>query len=88
MNIAIWSKWNNRTRKVEKHLKNNNNNNNNNKKTVEGQEKKEDEALEVLNSVAQKLTIEDAIPENRLSEEARNELNKIKEMKKLVDREN
>ena len=86
MNIAIWSKWNNRTRKVEKHLKNNNNNNN--KKTVEGQEKKEDEALEVLNSVAQKLTIEDAIPENRLSEEARNELNKIKEMKKLVDREN
>ena len=33
-----------------------------------------------------KLTIKDAIPENTLSEEVKNELNKIKEIEKTVDR--
>ena len=34
------------------------------------------------------MTIEDAIPENTLTEEAKNELNKIKEIENKVDREN
>ena len=36
----------------------------------------------------QKLTIKDAIPLNALSEEAKNELNKIKEIKKMEDKGN
>ena len=32
--------------------------------------------------------MKDAIPENKLTEEAKNELNKIKEIEKAVDREN
>ena len=36
----------------------------------------------------QKSTIKHVIPENTLTEEAKNELNKIKEIKKAVDREN
>ena len=43
--------------------------------------------MEVLEPNTQKLTIKDAIPENTLSEEAKNELNKTKEVEKTVDRE-
>ena len=50
--------------------------------------KKQDEALEVLKPNTQKLKIKDAIPENSLTEVAKNELNKIKEIEKTVDREN
>ena len=57
-------------------------------KTIEEQGKKQVEALEVLKPITQILTIKDAIPENTLSEEAKNELNKIKEIEKTVDREN
>ena len=44
--------------------------------------------MEVLKPITPKLTIKDAIPENTLSEEAKNELNKIKEIEKTVNREN
>ena len=57
-------------------------------KTIEEQGKKQVEALEVLKPITQKLTIKDAIPENTLREEAKNELNKIKEIEKTIDREN
>ena len=57
-------------------------------KTIEEQGKKQVETLEVFERNTQKLTINDAIPENILSEEAENELNKIKEFGKKVDREN
>ena len=50
--------------------------------------KKQVEALEVLKPFTKNLSIKDAIPENTLSEEAKNELNKIKEIEKMVDREN
>ena len=53
-------------------------------KTIEEQGKKQ---VEVLKSITQKLTIKDAIPENTLNEEAKNELNKIKEIERTVDRE-
>ena len=55
--------------------------------TIEDHGKKQVEALEVLEHNIQKLTIKDAIPENRLSEEAKNELSKMKEVEKTVDRE-
>ena len=48
---------------------------------------KEVEALEVLKPITQKLTIKDTIQENKLSKEAKNELNKIKEIEKTVGRE-
>ena len=51
-------------------------------KAIEEQGKK----VEALNPIPQKLTIKDGIPENTLSEEAKNVLNKIKEIKKTVDR--
>ena len=54
-------------------------------KTIEEQGKKQGEALK---PTTQKLTIKDAIPEKILNEEAKNELNKIKEIEKTVDREN
>ena len=50
-------------------------------KTIGGQRKKQAEAVEVLKPITQKLRIKDAIPENTLSEEAKNELNKIKDRK-------
>ena len=53
-------------------------------KAIEEQGKK----VEALNPIPQKLTIKDGIPENTLSEEAKNVLNKIKEIKKTVDRWN
>ena len=58
------------------------------RKTIEEQGKKQVEALEVLKRNTQKLTIKDVIPENTLSEETKNELNKIKEIEKTVYREN
>ena len=51
--------------------------------------KKQFEALKVSKPNTQKLTIKDAIPKNTLTEEAKNELNMIKEKnRKTVDREN
>ena len=49
--------------------------------------KKEVEALQVLKLVTQKLTIKDVVPENKLSEEVKNELHKIK-IEKTIDWEN
>ena len=54
------------------------------RKTIEEQGKKQVEALEVLKPNTQKIN-KDAIPENALSEEAKNELNKINEIKRTVD---
>ena len=51
-------------------------------KTIEEQGEKQVEALEVLKPNTQKLTIKDAIQENTLTEEAKNELSKIKEIEK------
>ena len=52
-------------------------------KTIEEEVKKQVEALEVLKHITQKLTIKDAIPENTLSEEVENELNRFKEIEIL-----
>ena len=49
--------------------------------------KKEVEALQVLKPITQKLTIKDVVPEDKLSEEVKNELHKIK-IEKTIDREN
>ena len=57
------------------------------KETIEDQGKKQVQALEVLKTIAQKLTIKYAIPENTLNEEAKNELNKIKEIEKMANGE-
>ena len=43
--------------------------------------------IEILKPDTQKLTIKDAIPEKTFGEEAKNEVNKIKETEKLADRE-
>ena len=50
-------------------------------------EKKQVETLEVLKPNTQRLTIKDAIPGNTLTEEAKNELNKTKEIEITVHRE-
>ena len=50
--------------------------------------KKQVEAFKVLKSITQKLAIMYAIPENKWSEEAKNNLNKIKKIEKAIDREN
>ena len=47
---------------------------------------KQVEALKGLKPITQKSTINDAIPENTLSEEAKNKFNKIKDIEKTVDR--
>ena len=57
-------------------------------KTIEEQGKEQVEALIVLKPNTQKLTIKDAIPEYILTKEAKNELNKIKEIEKIADIEN
>ena len=49
-------------------------------KITEEQGKKQIEALKVFKPITQKLTIKDVIPENTLTEEAKNELNEIKEI--------
>ena len=54
---------------------------------MKNKKKKQVKALEVLKPISKKLTIKDAIPESTLSEEAKNELIKIREIEKLVDRE-
>ena len=54
-------------------------------KVIEEQGKKQ---VEALKPITQQLKIKDAVPENKLSEEAKNELNKIKEIVKTVEREN
>ena len=41
-----------------------------------------------MKPITQKWTIKDANPENRLSEEAKNELDQVKEIEKTVDTEN
>ena len=56
-------------------------------KTIEEQRKNKVETSEVLKPNTQKLSIKDAIPENTLTDEAKNELNKIKEIEKTVDTE-
>ena len=56
---------------------------------MKNKKKKQFEALKVSKPNTQKLTIKDAIPKNTLTEEAKNELNMIKEKnRKTVDREN
>ena len=56
-------------------------------KTIEDQGQKQVEALNTLKSNDQ-LTIEDVIPKNALNnDEAKKELDKIKELEKAVDRE-
>ena len=55
-------------------------------KTIEEQGNKQVEALEVLKSNTQTLTFKDAIAENTITEEAKNKLNKIKEIEKTEDR--
>ena len=57
-------------------------------KTIEKQGKKQVEASEILKFINQKLIIKDAIPENTLTEETKNEFNKIKEIEKTVNGEN
>ena len=54
---------------------------------MKNKEKKQVEASEVLKPNVQKLTIKVVIPGNTLTEEAKNELNKIKEIEKNADRE-
>ena len=53
-------------------------------KAIKEQGKKQVEALKPITQI---LTIKDTIPEKTLSEEAKNELNKIKEIERTVDRE-
>ena len=55
---------------------------------IEKQGKKQAEALEVLKPTTQKVTTKEVIPEHTLSEEAKNRLNKVREIEKTVDREN
>ena len=50
--------------------------------------KKQIEALEFLKPNSQKLAIKDAILENTLTEKVKNELDKMKEIEKKVDRWN
>ena len=49
---------------------------------------KNNEVLKVLKPDTQKLSIKYEIPEDKLSEEAKNEIVKIKEKEKIVNREN
>ena len=56
-------------------------------KTIEEQGKNQVKALKVLKTNIQKLSTKDVIPENTLIEEAKDELNKIKEIEKTVIRE-
>ena len=55
---------------------------------MEDQDKKQFEALEVLKPNTKNLTIKDTILENTLSEEAKNQLNKIKEIEQKISKEN
>ena len=57
-------------------------------KAIEKQGKKRVEVPEVAKPIAQKLTIKDVIRENSISKEAKNKLNKIKDIEKTLGREN
>ena len=61
-------------------------NRNKNKKQIK-KKKKKVEALKVLKANTQKITVKDATPENTLTEEAKHEVNNIKEIEKTVGRE-
>ena len=53
------------------------------------EEQKKNEVLKILKSNVQKLTIKAVIPESTLTEKAKNEFSKSKEIKKkVIDREN
>ena len=56
-------------------------------KITEDQGKKQVDALEALKPNTQELAIKNMIPEDILNDEAKNELNKIKEIEKTIDRE-
>ena len=56
-------------------------------KITDDQGKKQVDALEPLKPNTQELAIKNMIPEDILNDEAKNELNKIKEIEKTVDRE-
>ena len=57
-------------------------------KTIEDQGQKQVEALNTFKSDNEKLTIEDVIPKSALNnDEAKKELDKIKEIEKTIDRE-
>ena len=56
-------------------------------KITEDQGKKQVDALEALKPNTQELAIKNMIPEDILNDEAKNELNKTKEIEKTVDRE-
>ena len=55
---------------------------------MKNKENKQVVALEVLKRFTQTLAIKDGFPENTLTKEGKNELNKIKKIEKKVDREN
>ena len=65
---------------LRKHLKN--------RQTIEEKGKKQVETLEIVKSDTQNFTIKDVIPENIVTEEAKHELNKTKEIEKTVRRGN
>ena len=50
--------------------------------------KEKKQALEILKSNVQKLTIKDVIQENALTEGVKNEIKEIKEIEKTVGKEN
>ena len=54
-------------------------------KTIENQGKKQIDALKNSKFDAQHLTIKDEIPEDQLSEEVENEIEKVKEIEELVN---
>ena len=56
-------------------------------KITEDHGKKQVDALEALKPNTQELAIKNMIPEDILNDEAKNELNKIKEIEKTIDRE-
>ena len=57
-------------------------------KTIEDQGKQQVDPLKILKFDIQKFAIKNMIPEDILNNEAKNELDKIKEIEKSVDREN
>ena len=55
---------------------------------IEEQVEQQVEDLTVLKLNTLKFTVRGVIPENTLSEEAKNKLNKIKEIEKTIEKEN
>ena len=58
------------------------------KRAIEEQGKKQVKTLEVLKPNTQKLSIKNVILKNTLKQEAKNELNTIQKIEKMVYREN